>query len=179
MEPILEQIRATFDCGIWYPVISSVLMLPDACGAIEFWGTNKTSRHRYVEWYDEWVYPHFQSSNVKFDGSVIYIIRNAMIHESSGFTRGKHGFDRIVFIPPNRDGIEIEFIRSCNPGGIEETAFHVTILGMMNAMEQGVRDWLKNVREDVDKRRELAIANLVQFRPAGIRPHIVGIPVVS
>src|SRR3546814_7350752 len=102
MEHILDQIRATYDSGIWYPVVSSALMMPDACGAVEFWGQGKHSRERYVEWYDRWVLPHFSASDGKFDGEVVYIVRNAMIHETTGFTRGKHGFDRVLFIPPNR-----------------------------------------------------------------------------
>lgn len=176
MEPILEQIRATFNCGIWYPVVSSVLMLPDACGAVEFWGQGKKPRDRYIEWYDRWVLPHFKPANVKFDGSVVYIVRNAMIHESTGFTRGEHGFDRILFTPPNKAGIALEF---CFSGGVEEAALQVTILGMMDAMERGVRNWLTDVRTDADKSRETAIAKLIQYRPNGQEPHIVGIPIVS
>ena len=178
MEPMLEQIRATFDCGIWYPVISSVLMMPDACGAVEFWGQSKRPRDRYTEWYDQWVLPHFQPSNAKFDGAVVYIVRNAMIHESTGFTRGEHGFDRILFMPPNKHNIVMEFMLSINNGGVEETAFQVTILGMMNAVEQGVRNWLVDVRKDEDKRRETALSKLVQYRPNGQAPHIVGAPIV-
>lgn len=179
MEPILEQIRATFDCGIWYPVISSVLMLPDACGAVEFWGKNKRTSDRYIEWYDKWVMPNFKSTNIKFDGDVVYIVRNAMIHESTGFTRGKHGFDRILFTPPNKTGGVIEFCLSENNGGIKETAFQISILGMMTAVEAGVRNWLDDVRSDPDPRRVSALAKLVQYRPDGHAPHIVGIPVVS
>ena len=179
MESILEQIRATFDCGIWYPVVSSVLMMPDVCGAVEFWGQGKNPRDRYAEWYDKWVLPHFTASVVNFDGSVVYIVRNAMIHESTGFTRGKHGFDRIMFMPPNKNGMVIEFYLSKNNGGVEEAAFQVTILGMMNAMEVGVRNWLADVRADADKRREMAMDKIVQYRPNGQPPHIVGVPIVS
>lgn len=179
MEPIIEQIRATFDCGIWYPVISSVLMMPDACGAIEFWGENKRPKDRYIEWYDKWVLPHFRPENVNFAGAVVYIVRNAMMHESTGFTRGQHGFDRVIFAPPNKKEIVIEFYLSVDNGGVKETAFQVTILGMMNAVEEGVRNWLNDVRSDVDKRRELALEKLVQYRPNGQEPHIVGVPVVS
>lgn len=176
MEPILEQIRATFDCGIWYPVVSSVLLLPDACGAIEFWGENKKPSERYIKWYDRWVLPHFHPSVVKFDGSVVYIVRNAMIHESTGFTRGEHGFDRILFTPPNRSGVLLEFFLSSNS---EETAFQVTISGIMDAVELGVRNWLSDVRNDTNKTREKALAKLIQYRPNGQKPHIIGIPIVS
>lgn len=179
MELILEQIRATFDCGIWYPVVSSILMLPDACGAVEFWAQGKGSSHRYIKWYDRWVLPHFKPSGVNFDGSVVYIVRNAMIHESTGFTRGEHGFNRVLFMPPNKNEFTVEFLLSINNGGIEETAFQVTILGMMEAMDRGVRNWLTDVRNDADKRREAAIDKLIQYRPNGQPPHIVGIPIVA
>jgi hypothetical protein len=179
MEAILEQIRATFDCGIWYPVVSSILTLPDACGAVEFWGQNKKPKYRYIEWYDKWVLPHYNPPNVKFDGSAVYIVRNAMIHESTGFTRGEHGFDRILFMPPLKNGLVIEGLLSSNPVQFKETAFQVTILGLLNAIELGVRNWLKEVRSDTDKRRETAIDKLIQYRPNGQEPHIVGFPIVS
>ena len=180
MEFILDEIRATFNCGIWYPVVSSVLMMPDACGAIECWGqAGKTSKMRYIEWYDKWVLPHFQSPKIKFDGEVVYIVRNAMIHETTAFTRGKHGFDRILFTPPNVGRVVIEFCFYDNNCGVDETAFQITILGIMNAMETGVRNWLDEVRGDTDKRREAALDKLIQFRQGGLSPHIIGIPVVS
>lgn len=179
MEPILEQIRATFDSGIWYPVVSSILMLPDACGAVEFSGQNKRPSDRYIEWYDRWVYPHFNAEPVKFDGAVVYIVRNAMIHESTGFTRGKHGFDRVVFMPPNRSGLVMEFCMSGDGREATEIAFQVTILGMMNAVELGVKNWLVDVRRDTDSRRMVALTKLLQYRPDGQAPHFVGIPIVS
>lgn len=179
MEPILDQIRATFDCLIWYPVVSSVLMLPDACGAVEFWGEQKKPRDRYIEWYNRWVWPDFKPGFINFDGSVVYKARNVMIHESTGFTRGSHGFDRILFMPPNDTGVSVEFFLSDNNGGVGEVAFQVTISGMMEAMDKGVRNWLVDVRDDPDKRRENALANLIQYRPNGHDPHIVGIPIIS
>jgi hypothetical protein len=179
MEPMLDEIRATYDCGIWSPVISSILMLPDVCGAVEFWGQNKRPRDRYIDWYNQWALPQFISPTVTFDGDVVYIVRNAMIHESTGFTRGKHGFDRIVFMPPNRRNVTMEFCLSRNNGGIKEAAFQVTILGFMEAVDRAVRNWLAEVRADPDKRRESAIDKLIQYRPLGQSPHFVGIPVIS
>jgi hypothetical protein len=179
MEPILEQIRATYDCGIWYPVVSSLLMLPDACGAVEFWGCPKKPRDRYIEWYDKWVLPKFTAPNINLDGAVIYIVRNAMVHESTGFTRGKHGFDRILFMPPNNANFYGEFNLMEDCGGLKETAFQITIFGFMQAVEEGVKEWLAEVRGDTDKRREDAISKLVQYRPDGHQPYFFGIPIIS
>ena len=179
MEHILDEIRATYDRGIWYPTLSSILMMPDACGAIEFWGTTKTSRIRYPEWYDRWVYPHFSASNVTFDGSVVYIVRNAMIHEYSGFTRGKHGFDRILFMPPNDQNGRGNFNLFQNTTSSGETVFQVSILELLEAIDNGVRHWLADVRADPDKRREYALNKLVQLRPNGHAPYIIGTPIIS
>lgn len=154
-------------------------MMPDACGAVEFWEQNKRSTDRYVEWYDKWVHPNFSGGHVTFDGSVVYIVRNAMIHESTGFTRGKHGFDRIMFMPPNKQRGVAEFNLFRNMGGLGETIFQVTILGLLNAVDHGVRNWLADVRMDLDKRREDALNKLVQLRPGGHAPYILAAPVIS
>lgn len=176
---MLDEIRAAFDSGIWYPAIASALMLPDACGAVEYWGSGRHSRDRYAEWYDGWVYPHYNPRTVTFDGAVIYIVRNAMIHESTGFTRGKHGFDRVLFSLPRADGLQSDWNLSGHHHGSTEMIFQVSLEKFLNAMEQGVRSWLTEVRADDDKRRQEAIDKLIQFRPDGHYPHIVGIPIIS
>lgn len=178
MEHILDEIRATLDSGIYYPALSATLMIPDACGAIEYWGQAKLPRYRYVEWYDRWVLPFFFSEGVIFDGSIVYLVRNAMIHESTGFTRGKHGFDRVMFMPPN-DMIVADRTLLKNVGGTSDTIFVVTISSMLTAMEYGVLAWLKDVRDDVDKRRESAMDKIIQYRPKGHLPYFDGIPIVS
>jgi hypothetical protein len=180
MEPILEEIRATFDCGIWFPTISSVLMLPDACGAVDSWGTSKHPRVRYAEWYDAWVLPHFTpQAPATFDGATVYIVRNAMIHEHTGFTRGKHGFDRVLFMPPNKSEISMKFSLMRNIGDTSDTIFQVSLELFMNAVEMGVRNWLAEVRADTDAARRNAIDKLIQFRPDGLDPYITGLPLVG
>lgn len=179
MEMMLDEIRATFDCGIWYPVVSSVLMLPDACGAVEFWGQGKHSRDRYQEWYNKWVYPDFSAPNVVFDGAVVYIVRNAMIHESTGFARGKHGFDRVMFMPPNKTGWEMNFNIYGNNRESGELLLQVTIRSLMDAVENGVRKWLSEVRSDTDDRRIKALGKLIQYRANGDEVNVAGVPVIS
>lgn len=179
LEPILEEIRATFDCGIWYPVISSLLMLPDACGAVEFVGQAKRPRDRYVEWYDTWVLPHFGASSLRFDGEVVYLVRNAMLHEVTGFTRGQHGFTRIMFMPPSKNGISFDFNISDHSKLSGEIILQVSISSMMAAIDLAVRGWLRDVRADVNTERARALDKLIQLRPNGHPPHYVGMPIVS
>lgn len=178
MEALLDEIRATFDCGIWFPTISTVLLLPDACGAIEYWGQQVRPRDRYAQWYDTWVKPHFSVDRPRFDGSVVYVVRNAMIHETTGFTRGQHGFDRIIFTTPG--GIfHGSFNMSAPSGPSGEVVLQISLIEMMLAMECGVRNWLIGVRAAPDKRRELALEKLIQYRPNGLPPHFVGMPLIS
>lgn len=184
MEPILDEIRATFECGIWYPVVLSTLMLPDACGAVEFSGTAIKPRERYQNWYDEWVLPHYNPragspTAIKFDGEVVYRVRNAMLHETTAFVRGVDGFDRILFTPPNRRGITMDWTLSGNPADLKENAFQVSIQLFFEGVEKGVIAWLEAVRFDTDDRRRKALARLIQLHPEGVDPHIVGIPIVA
>jgi hypothetical protein len=45
MRPFLEELRATLDCGIWSPVVLGLLVIPDACGAVEY--PNASNGNRY------------------------------------------------------------------------------------------------------------------------------------
>ena len=130
-------------------------------------------------WYDNWVLPHFRPMNTNFDGSVVYIVRNALIHESSGFTRGKHGFDRVMFMPPNANQIVMNFNLMVNCGSLRESVFQISLFEFMIAMENGVRSWLSYVRDSADATKLVALNNLIQFRPNGHSPYITGVPLIS
>jgi hypothetical protein len=180
MEAIIEQLQATLDCGIWYPVVAGTLMLPDACGAVEFAGTAKRPGDRYKEWYDQWVYPHYnpQAANhwlPRFDGDVVYRLRNALMHETTGFVRGVDGFDRVLF-SIRRD---FDWSLTGNNGGNPEFAFEIYIGRFFAVVAAAVSAWLLQVRADPDTRRAEAVSKLLQFHPEGVHPHIVGFPLVG
>jgi len=180
MRAFLEEIRATLACGIWSPALASAMLVPDACGAIEY--PVKTdpnqglNRQRYVRWYDKFV-KITPRLNMRFDGEVVWKIRNAMLHEIALDFKG-YGYDRVLFQPPNRN-VQIDFMLSSNNGGIEETALMRSILPFCEEIIQGAEQWLQEVENDVDNTRLNNLDRLLQYRPLGLAPHVVGLPVIA
>tara|TARA_B100000378_G_C17956466_1_gene381969 strand:- start:210 stop:746 length:537 start_codon:yes stop_codon:yes gene_type:complete len=178
MEHIFDEIQATLNCGIWYPALASALLIPDACGTIEYALSATKPSARYISWYDKWVEPRFHCLITRFDGNIVYRVRNSMMHEVSGFTKGVDGFDRIIFRPDDK-GLSLNFYLSVNPAGSQETAFLVSIEQFIDALKRGTDEWLLEVRADGDSRRRDAMDRLLQLRPGGCGSHVTGIPVVA
>lgn len=174
VEHIFDEIQATLDCGIWFPALATTLIIPDACGTVEFVGEKPSTR--YIQWYDQWVLPRFSCSIAKLDGAAIYKVRNAMMHEASGFTRGNEGFDRIIFRPPGR-GV-FNFLMSEGGGG-RERALLISIQEFVDAVLAGAKEWIGQVRSGPNDDRNIAIDALLQVRPQGIDPHITGLLVIA
>lgn len=174
VDHIFDEIQATLNCGIWFPALATTLIIPDACGTVEFAGDKPSAR--YIRWYDQWVLPHFTCKVAKVDGAAIYKVRNAMMHEASGFTRGNEGFDRIIFRPPG--ATSINFLMS-EPGYGKERALLISIREFVDAVLAGAAEWIEQVRNRTDDPRNIGINALLQVRPQGIMPHFTGSLVIA
>jgi hypothetical protein len=173
---MLDEMIATMNCGIWLPALAVAFMLPDACGAAEFNGIdNMSSSKRYKRWYRDWVQDRYELDEALSDENV-YRCRNAMMHETTGFVRGIDGFDRIVFYPPNRN-VEIGGVVLMERG--DHVALMVPIETFVKNMADAVSNWLKHIEIDQDPRRREAAGKLLQLRPDGFPPNIMGVPVIS
>jgi hypothetical protein len=176
MEHVLDELRRTLKCGIYYPAIAGALILPDACGAAEYVGKSLKPQFKYVSWYDKWVADSFNPVNVLFRGKQVYLLRNALMHEAACFVRGDVGFDRVIFTPP---GSNYHFCSFEGNGGSPEKAFQVRIDLFVDALVSAAVRWLKEVRTDPDTTRADAIDRLITLHPYGIPPHMVGMPVIG
>jgi hypothetical protein len=101
-----------------------------------------------------------------------------MIHESSGLVSERYGFDRIIFFPPD-NRVFMNFILMDYRPSTPDRAFLVGISDFLHAMRTGLSEWLKDVRGDHDNRRAQAMERVLQLRPHGFHPYIVGVPVIS
>jgi hypothetical protein len=68
MRPFLDELKATLDCGIWSPVVLGLLVIPDACGAVEY--PQLGNGDRYKNWFNKYVGSN-ASHRFKFDGEVL------------------------------------------------------------------------------------------------------------
>lgn len=173
MRAFLEEIQATIDSGIWSTALASALVVPDACGAVEYPGATG-NRDRYVSWYDNFV-ERFGGFHFNLDGAFVWKIRNGMLHEA-GTQFYEYGFERVFFTVPTVRGSRFDGITH------QETPESPPTLGLsldrfVARILRGAEAWLCSIADDQEKQGKLD--RLIQFRPDGLAPVIVGVPVIG
>ena len=171
MYAFLEEIEATLNCGIWSPALASVLVVPDACGAIEF--PDQRNGERYKSWYDANVEPFIFTQ--LSSGELVWKIRNAMIHEA-GIQFTAFGFDRVLFTVPDKSGNVFDQNTS-RPTQDSPLTLNLDLLLFVRRILHGAEQWLSSIRDDVAKQGRLD--RLLQLRPNGLAPHMVGMPLIA
>ncbi|MDS0528471.1 hypothetical protein NNC19_22535 [Clostridium sp. SHJSY1] len=89
MEAKFKDIRNAIDNGSYLSALALALTLPDICGKVMFQG--KKGRSVYIDWFNEFVYPYYQSNNkyadkyegTEFDGIACYCLRCAYLHSGN------------------------------------------------------------------------------------------------
>lgn len=171
MQAFLDEIQATFDCGIYSTTLASALLVPDACGAIEH--PHEKNGARYVKWYDTFL-PTHASPRMTFNGEVAWKLRNGMMHETALALKA-YGYDKVYFTVPNpRKPLARYHMNTSEHGG--ETMLNIDLQTFVSDMITGANRWLQTVAEDAEKQRRLDL--LIQLRPHGWI-HMVGVPLIA
>jgi hypothetical protein len=166
---ILKEIEGALKCGLYYLAVTSALTLPDICAALES-PAGTTNGQSYKAWYDTWLaskYPRIASEDM-------WVLRCAVVHEG---TLGHSGmqYDRIVFVLPG--SLPLHCAVSFGNAGVEESALSVCADRFCRDMVDSVRQWYEAKQSDPSVIEHLP--KLLQFRPSGVWPHFVGLPVIA
>jgi hypothetical protein len=169
MDAILNQIDRALDRGFHYLAVASSLTLPDICAALET-ENGETSKMLYQKWYDTWIGPKYPMMT----GTDIYRLRSGVVHQGIFGPKGMQ-YDRIVFMLPGRHTLHRNI--SSHIAGGTESALQLDATIFCRDMIAGVKSWYAAKSNDPN-----IVANLprvLQFRPNGIPPHFVGVPVIA
>ena len=84
---LVQDIRKALENELYFVALSSALTLPDICGKAAH-PTEKSSRKRYILWYDEEIgkyekCPNDQDEMPYLSGEVIYSLRCSLLHEGN------------------------------------------------------------------------------------------------
>jgi hypothetical protein len=165
MRDFVGQIREVLqNSRLYYAALFISLTLPDICGAIGS-ENGEASRQKYINWYNK-----YASDSCKFlTGEDCYLIRCSILHQgSTQHPKGK--YNRIVFVEPSAT----TNVFHCN---ILNDALNLDVHIFCENMIQGVETWLKE-----NENTELYQNNydrLIRRYPKGLKPYIVGVPVIS
>ena len=87
IERLVQEIRTALKNELYFVALSSAITLPDICGKAAY-PTERSSRKRYILWYDEEIVKYEKNPEDKDDmpylsGEVIYSLRCSLLHEGN------------------------------------------------------------------------------------------------
>ena len=164
METILQEIDRALDAGLYYVAVAMVLTLPDICAALES-HNGQSSGPKYKAWYNANLatkYPNITDDDC-------WSLRCGVLHQGRCGHPGMQ-YDRILFTIPN----------------LQNNVFHNNILNEALNLDaiRFCRDVVTCARQWFDANLnscnvQANLPNLVQLRPGGLAPYMVGIPLIA
>src|SRR5262249_49014185 len=154
--------------NLHYLAVMSALTLPDICSALEN-PDGRAHHSRYESWWETW-----KSSDYHFTGEELYMLRCGMLHQG----RSGHSdlqYDRIVFMI--RPGFHLCLSINTDKTGREEMVLQLDANIFCRDMIASVRSWYETKKDDANVKKWLPF--VLTFRPQGLPPHFVGMPVIG
>ncbi len=164
MELMFQEIEHALKCGLYYSSIALVLTLPDICAALAS-SDGLTSGEKYKKWVQANLCPKYSSITPED----FYSLRNGVIHQGK-FGHAKMQYSRIIFTIPNAQN---NIFRN----NIINDALNLDAVMFCNDLLAAAREWFSQNQTDAAVMANLP--RLVQFRPMGISPYMVGMPLIS
>jgi len=185
LEAIFDEIWKANNAGLHYTALAVALSVPDICSCLEqepgkIWAKTE----KYIAWCDA----HLVSRFKHLTGKDISDLRGGILHQGN-FRHPKSAFDGVMFVGPNsairfQNDIIITVAPGVQIGGktMEEIGLGYRILVMevvpfCTTIADAAREWV--VAKASDPFVQSNLPRLVRFRPNGLPPFAVGVPVIA
>jgi hypothetical protein len=166
MESILYEIRQALSNNLYYAAIMLSVGMPDVCAALES-DDGYTKQEEYKRWFRQW----FQPKYPLLTEDDMYCLRCGMFHRGRlNDPRPGLTYDRIVFTLPTANQLVVQ-------RGVMNGALFTDANRFCLDMMDSVNAWYLANEEHPNVRRN--IMQCVQYRVTGLKPYIVGVPVIA
>lgn len=169
MQLLLQEIERALQARLYYLAIVTVVTLPDVCAALSS-NDGESNGQRYRDWYNANVAPTL----TWFSDTDCWKFRCGGVHQGR-FGHRDMQYDRAIFLLPGP--IQLCQGISRNNGGIQESAYLYSADEFCRVFVGAARAWLLTKQDDPVVQANMQ--HLVQLRPNGLAPHIVGTPVIA
>lgn len=171
MDVIIHEIRQAIDAGFVYVSVAMCLSLPDICVALES-DTGETDSAGYIDWCEQWLDEDYDTV---LTGKDLWSLRCGVLHQGQFGPKNRVGqkkmsCDRILFMV--QPGFHL-----CRSIQDDIDVFQVDARQFCDDMLDSVRRWYHAKQQDQHVMQNLP--RLVQFRPNGLPPHFVGMPMIG
>lgn len=165
MEMILREIERANQAGLHYLAVAMALTVPDICAALES-PDGQTSGTRFKAWYNANLanrYPNITDND-------FWSLRCGVIHQGRYGRHGNMQYARVIFMVPNRQNNVFH-------NNILNDALNLDAVWFCQDVVESARAWFASKR--CDPTVEANLPKLVQFRPEGLAPYMVGMPLIA
>ena len=165
MQDLLNQIKKGLEVNLYYISLFAALSIPDICGAIDS-RDGEANPERYKNWFDKYVAPKYGGF---LSGDDCYKFRCSLLHQGSS-QHPKSSYSRILFVEPTAT-------TNIFHNNIMNDALNIDVRIFCNDIIEGAKEWLQKVENT-----SLYKTNYNKFmrrHPAGLKPYIVGVPVIG
>jgi hypothetical protein len=166
LETALQEIEKALAANLFYLALVMALTLPDICAALE--DENAYSgRDEYKKWYRENLADRFPFMS----DADCYSLRCGVVHKGSLGLKSKGStFSRVLFALPTPR-------RNIFHNNVLNDALQFDPVIFCADMIAAVRKWYSEHCEDENVKKNLP--NVLQVRPNGLAPYMVGTPIIA
>lgn len=164
METILSEIELALEARLYYLAIAMTLTVPDICAALEA-SNGQTNGLKFKAWYNA----NLAHKYPKMTDADCWSLRCGVVHQGRcGHPNMQYG--RIIFTVPNAQNNVFH-------NNILNDALNLDTVIFCRDVLTSARSWFEQRANDPEVRANLP--NLVQFRPQGLAPYMVGMPLIA
>lgn len=164
METILSEIEGALAARLYYLAIAMALTVPDICAALES-PNGQTSGTKYKAWYNTNLanqYPNITDADC-------WSLRCGVLHQGRcGHPNMQYG--QILFTVSNAQNNVFH-------NNILNDALNLDTVIFCRDVVSSARRWF--IQRTNDSAVQANLPNLVQFRPQGLAPYMVGMPLIA
>lgn len=164
MDTIIQEINNALNRELYYLGVVMALMLPDICAALES-SNGETNSALYKDWYNKNLavkYPNLTANDC-------YSLRCGVVHQGR-LGHSNMQYERVLFTVPNAQNNVFH-------NNILNKALNLDATIFCRDMTASVSQWFSAAQTTPNVQANLL--HLVQFRPRGLSPYMVGIPIIA
>lgn len=162
MDDIFDQIMGTLNAGFPYAAIALALSVPDICANLQTTKDASTGRQkaRYLQWYRTNLATNFP----EITEDDFYSLRNGVVH--TGTFGSSKQYARIVFGVANQFG----------SARVDDLLIYET-KWFCETIVRAAATWYESAKSDANVVSN--IGRLVRPRKDGLRPYVIGMPLIG
>ncbi len=165
MQNLLDQIQKGLENDLYYLSLFAALSIPDICGAIES-QDGEASGKKYVDWFDEYVAPKY---NGFLSGDDCYKFRCSLLHQGSS-QHSKSNYSRVLFVEPSAT-------TNIFHNNVMNDALNIDVRIFCQDIVMGASKWLQKVEDT--RLYKINYDKFMRRHPDGLKPYIIGVPVIG